>query len=352
MIVPSAFTVFALGLRHGADPDHLAAIDTMTRNAAARNPRASRFVGALFAGGHTVMVVAIAALVGMFGSRFAAHGAAIETAGTWISIGVLLLLASLNLRQLLRGESDRVAGARLRLLPKALRESGRPALAIVVGLLFGFGFETSSQIAAYATAFGAHAGVAGAVLVGAMFCVGMIVTDTLDSFLVNRLVTHDARRLPAVMRVWIATVTIGALGVAGYEIAQLAGYAPAGSELVASSILVGGLLAVFLWVFYSTRPRNTSREPRNHTGATTLMNVLRSFGVIASVFALTFAISLYSFKTARGSDHQDSPTVVSNPMADITDVFAFPDPKKPSNVVLVMDVDPLIPSGMTAGHAL
>jgi len=32
MIFTSAFTVYALGLRHGADPDHLAAIDNLTRN--------------------------------------------------------------------------------------------------------------------------------------------------------------------------------------------------------------------------------------------------------------------------------------------------------------------------------
>jgi hypothetical protein len=264
-----------------------------------------------------------------------------------------LLLAAVNVRQLLRGESDRLTGARMRLLPKSLRESGHPALAIVVGLLFGFGFETSSQVAAYATAFGAHAGVGGAVLVGAMFCLGMIVTDTLDSLLVNRLVAYRSGRLPAVMRVWIGTVTVGALGVAGYEIAQLAGIVPAGTELVASSLLVGGLLCVFLWVYYSTRPgADVAREPRHHTGATTLMNVLRNLGLIASVFALTFAISLYGMKAARGSNHQDSPTVVENPLASITDVFAFPDPKNANNVVLDMDVDPLIPAGMYAGHAL
>jgi hypothetical protein len=82
------------------------------------------------------------------------------------------------------------------------------------------------------------------------------------------------------------------------------------------------------------------------------MNLLRSVGTVAGVFFLAFALSLYSFKAARGSDHQDSPTVVSNPLADITDVFALPDPKNPNNVVLIMDVDPLIPAGMTAGHAL
>jgi len=82
------------------------------------------------------------------------------------------------------------------------------------------------------------------------------------------------------------------------------------------------------------------------------MRLLRSIGMMAAVFLLAFTVSLYSFKAARGSDHQDSPTVVSNPLADITDVFAFPDPSNASRVAMVMDVRPLIPSGMTAGIAL
>lgn len=349
MMLASAFTVYALGLRHGADPDHLAAIDAMTRNAAARAPRLSRFVGAFFAGGHTVMVVAIAALVGLLGAHFAAYGDILERIGTIVSIVVLLLLAALNLRQLTRGESDRAAGVRLRLLPKALRESGHPIAAVVVGLLFGFGFETSSQIAAYATIFGAHAGAIGSAVVGATFCLGMMTTDLLDSLLVHRLVTYNRDRAPSIVRVWIASVTVCALFVAGYEALQLAGIAPAGSELTMSGILVAGLLAIFLWVHHSTR---SAESPRRGTTGATLMNILRSVGIIASVFLFTFAISLYTMRVARGSDHQDSPTVVKNPLADITDVFAFPDPNNTKNVVLVMDVDPLIPAGMTAGHAL
>jgi len=82
------------------------------------------------------------------------------------------------------------------------------------------------------------------------------------------------------------------------------------------------------------------------------MRLLRSTGTMAAVFLLAFAVSLYSFKAARGSDHQDSPTVVSNPLADITDVYTFPDPQNASRIALVMDVRPLIPSGMTAGIAL
>lgn len=82
------------------------------------------------------------------------------------------------------------------------------------------------------------------------------------------------------------------------------------------------------------------------------MRTLRSIGTLASVFVLAFAISLYSFKAARGSDHQDSPTVVANPLADITDVFAFPNPHDASRVALVMDVRPLIPAGMYSGIGL
>ncbi|MDQ6929976.1 MAG: hypothetical protein M3126_04845 [Candidatus Eremiobacteraeota bacterium] len=254
MIFTSAFTVYALGLRHGADPDHLAAIDNLTRNSIEKKPFLSRFVGTLFAGGHTVMVLAIAALVGYLGSRFATHAAIVERIGTWISIVVLLLIAAINLRQLALGQTDRIAGAKTRLLPKFLREGNSPWLAIPVGLLFGFGFETSSQVAAYAVAFGADAGILGALLVGSMFCAGMITTDTLDSVLIHRLVSYRAGRLPRVMRVWIWSVTIFAVAVAAYEFAQVLGWTPPVPDISVSAILVLGLLAVFIWVFYTTRP--------------------------------------------------------------------------------------------------
>ena len=111
MIFSSAFTVYALGLRHGADPDHLAAIDNLTRNSIEKRPILSRFVGSLFAGGHTVMVLAVAALVGYLGTRFSAHARLVETIGTWVSIVVLLALAGMNLRQLHNGLGDRLSGA-------------------------------------------------------------------------------------------------------------------------------------------------------------------------------------------------------------------------------------------------
>ncbi|PZR56939.1 MAG: hypothetical protein DLM53_01140 [Candidatus Eremiobacter antarcticus] len=253
MIFASAFTVYALGLRHGADPDHLAVIDNLTRNSIARKPILSRFVGTLFAGGHTIMVLAVAALVGYLGSRFASHAVLVEKIGTWISIVVLLVIAGLNIRQLCLGQTDRLSGAKTRLLPKFLRNGQSPWLAVPVGLLFGFGFETSSQVAAYAVAFGADAGVIGALIVGSMFCAGMITTDTLDSILLHRLVSYRGGRLPRVMRAWLWSVTIFAVAVAAYELLQFFGFTSPVPDISVSAILVASLLAVFVWVFYTTR---------------------------------------------------------------------------------------------------
>jgi len=260
VIGPGAFTVFVLGMRHGADPDHLAAIDNVTRNAYVKTPLLSRFVGTFFAGGHTVMVLAISALIGLLGAHFGAHGALIETVGTWISIVVLLIVAAMNVRALRRGDG-RVAGAKTRLLPRRLRDGSSALVAIPIGLLFGFGFETSSQLAAYAVVFGADAGVAGALVVGAMFSAGMICTDTLDSVLVHRLISYRSDRLPALMRVWIASVTILAVVVAVYEMAQLFGWRSPLSDLGVSAILVSSLVLVFAYVFVSTRRRAADLEP-------------------------------------------------------------------------------------------
>ncbi len=253
MMITSAFTVYALGLRHGADPDHLAAIDNLTRNSLERSPKFSRFIGTLFAGGHTVMVLAIAALVGYLGTRFVAQGTTIEAVGTWISIVVLVAIAAINIRQLRKGQNDRVFGLKTRMMPRALREGTSPWLAVPIGLLFGFGFETSSQIATYAVAFAADAGVLGALLVGSMFCAGMVCTDTLDSLFIHRVVSYRAGDLPRLMRVWIWSVTIFAVAVAAYELAQVLGWKPPVSDLTVSIILVSSLLAVFVWIFFATR---------------------------------------------------------------------------------------------------
>ena len=41
------------------------------------------------------------------------------------------------------------------------------------------------------------------------------------------------------------------------------------------------------------------------------------------------------------SDHFSGPAVINDPSVDITDVYAFPSPERPGNLVLIMDVFPM-----------
>ena len=61
----------------------------------------------------------------------------------------------------------------------------------------------------------------------------------------------------------------------------------------------------------------------------------------AFVALLPFAMT----RVARGSDHADTPDNAANPGQDLSDVYVFPSPNNPNNVVLVMNASPLIPSG-------
>jgi len=41
------------------------------------------------------------------------------------------------------------------------------------------------------------------------------------------------------------------------------------------------------------------------------------------------------------SDHISGPRALADPIADITDVYAFPSPERPGNLVLIMNVFPM-----------
>jgi nickel/cobalt transporter (NiCoT) family protein len=269
----TAFTVFALGLRHGADPDHLAAIDNLTRNSLTVRDRLTRFVGALFAGGHSVMVLSIAAIAGFLGSRLAVHGALIETAGAWVSIATLFGIAGLNIRQLATQRTGALAGLKNSLLPSALRAASSPLAAVPIGLLFGLGFDTSSQVATYALAFTKGGGVVAAALIGLIFSLGMAVTDTLDSMLVYKLCARAPLELKRTTRAWIVAVTGFALAVGTYELAQALGWRSPVPDLAVSVVLVASLLAVFAWTYRSVRSGDGGDERANSPAAGRLTTV-------------------------------------------------------------------------------
>src|SRR5258708_39733260 len=87
--------VFLLGLKHGLDPDHLAAIDGLTRFNARERPALSRWSGLLFSAGHGVVVTLVAIAVATVATEWKAPEW-LENAGTWISIGFLSALGTAN----------------------------------------------------------------------------------------------------------------------------------------------------------------------------------------------------------------------------------------------------------------
>jgi nickel/cobalt transporter (NiCoT) family protein len=243
------FSVFVLGLRHGADPDHLAAIDNLTRNGLKVSSRLARFAGTLFAGGHSIMVLAIAGLAGLLGVKIAVHRDLLETVGTWVSIFVLFGLGAFNIGQLIRGASGSVIGFKAAALPTALRRATTPLAAIPIGVLFGLGFDTSSQIAAYSLAFSNGCGLAAGLAVGCIFSLGMAVTDTLDSMLVHHLCTRQPSERARAMRAWIFSITVLSFGVGGYEMAQMVGWRSPIPDLAVSAFLIVALLVTFSWTY-------------------------------------------------------------------------------------------------------
>lgn len=75
------------------------------------------------------------------------------------------------------------------------------------------------------------------------------------------------------------------------------------------------------------------------------MNVFRFLGPAAAAAALLgFGVLAH----AGASSAADSPAALAHPAANVSDVYLFPSPSNPSNVVAVMNVSPGLPAGALA----
>src|ERR1700682_2544106 len=138
--------VFLLGLKHGLDPDHLAAIDGLTRFNAGKKPILSRWSGLLFSAGHGVVVTLVAVAVATVATAWRAPRW-LDAAGTWISIGFLTLLGIASLIAVVRtprGQVVRPVGTKARFFAR-LTEAEHPVVIAAVGAAFALFFDTISQ---------------------------------------------------------------------------------------------------------------------------------------------------------------------------------------------------------------
>jgi high-affinity nickel-transport protein len=213
--------VFLLGLKHGLDPDHLAAIDGLTRYNAGRKPLLSRWSGLLFSAGHGVVVTLIAVIVATVATGWSAP-VWLEGLGTWISIAFLTLLGIANLAAVLRtptGEVVRPVGMRSRLFARLTRAE-HPVLVAAVGAAFALSFDTISQAVLFSITGSHLAGWLFAALLGLVFTAGMIATDALNGLWVSHLVRSADRRAAAASRVMSLAIAFTSLAIAALAVAR------------------------------------------------------------------------------------------------------------------------------------
>ncbi|MER5661626.1 Nickel transporter NicT [Streptomyces mirabilis] len=206
-------TAYTLGMRHAFDADHIAAIDNTTRKLMGEGKRPLS-VGFWFSLGHSSVVFALALLLSL-GVKALAGPVRDDNSqlhsvtgmiGTTVSGVFLYLIAGINLlilvgiwkvfRQMRTGHFDEAAleeqlnnrGLMNRLLGRLMKSISKPWQMYPLGMLFGLGFDTATEIALLVLAgSGAASGLPwyAILCLPVLFAAGMSLLDTIDGSFMN-----------------------------------------------------------------------------------------------------------------------------------------------------------------------
>ncbi len=244
-----------LGLKHGFDADHLAAIDGLARlQLSAGRASLARLSGLLFSLGHGAIVV-VAGL--WIGGRVDVLPAWLDDAGGWISVAFLTALGVVNLREAIRPSAH---GSRGLLAPWLLRSRWlrHPGAALAVGALFAFSLDTLSGAAWFGAAGGQHGGGIVVLELACVFAVGMVAADTLNGLWIARLLARSTGFARSAARLFSVVVAATSLVVAGYGAARLRW--PVLDAWASSHSLSAGLAVVVLLALGFIVARDASRK--------------------------------------------------------------------------------------------
>jgi high-affinity nickel-transport protein len=249
-----AWLMFLLGLRHGFDPDHIAIVDALAVRAHRDRPALSPWVGSLFALGHGGVVCAVAVAVCLL-SRSVSLPGPLATILAWLPVIMLVALGTASAVSLwvTRGASPSLWG---RLARVGAGRPVNPVSVIVVGALFALVFDTTSQAAAWGYAASRSDGVEAAIVIGAVFTLGMMITDTLDSHLLSGLMRRASHRDARAFRVYLSLLVVAlSYGIAALGTAERFGVARPLSDSGFTAIGVGCVVLVAAgYVWLATRP--------------------------------------------------------------------------------------------------
>ena len=183
-----------LGLRHGIDWDHIAAIADVT--ASQRSRVRSIIMGTLYAAGHAAVVVALGLIAIWAGSTLPEGldpimervvGVTLVAMGLWITWSLIVNRGNLVLRSrwmlVAQVAATAFRSVRSRLTGRPVEKAGPrgsygAASSATIGMIHGIGAETGTQALLLASAAGATSAASGSFLLAA-FAVGLLVSNLL-----------------------------------------------------------------------------------------------------------------------------------------------------------------------------
>ncbi|WP_287002131.1 MULTISPECIES: HoxN/HupN/NixA family nickel/cobalt transporter [Gordonia] len=206
-------TAYTLGMRHAFDADHISAIDNTTRKLMGEGQRPLS-VGFWFSLGHSSVVFGLSVLLA-FGIKALAGSVEDDSStlhqvtgliGTSVSGGFLYLIAAINIvillgilrvfRDMRRGVYDEAQleehlnnrGFMNRILGRVMKVVSKPWQMYPIGVLFGLGFDTATEVALLILAgSSAAAGLPwyAILCLPVIFAAGMSLFDSIDGSFMN-----------------------------------------------------------------------------------------------------------------------------------------------------------------------
>jgi nickel/cobalt transporter (NiCoT) family protein len=196
---------YVLGLRHAVDADHIAAIDNTTRKLLQEKKRPLA-VGTWFSLGHSTIVVGLIVAFVLAARAFSSSVPTLQAdgniIGTLISGGFLWIIGLVNVvivvgvyqvfRKMREGKLDQSElddlmerrGFMNRYFHRFFKIVNEPWQIYPIGVLFGLGFDTATEVALIAISVGvgvsANVPLYYVLVLPLMFTCGMVLVDTTD----------------------------------------------------------------------------------------------------------------------------------------------------------------------------
>lgn len=227
-------SAFVLGLRHGVDYDHIAAITDITSSQT--SPRRGVLLSTFYAIGHGLVVLTLGAIAVALSLEVP------EAVDSWMGRAVGITLVALGLFVLYtlvktRGSVQRLPsrGAMLlkglhalrHALPGSHHHHARPVMdnygpasCVGVGIIHGIGAETPSQLVLFVLAAGFTGALFGMAAVG-VFVIGVLVTNTAMSVILalgyGSILRRPQLNKAVVTVAAVYTLAVGFIFVAGMD---------------------------------------------------------------------------------------------------------------------------------------